>query len=123
MNPIEPHNLESEQAKAYFAEFLEDPTLEFVEDTFEYDADDLGEASDALLAAELIAALIGAPSPTLPADVKAKLKGSPNKKVLTKARTAVRSVLDEKSPLRQHWQEQGIEPWLTNVKALLNRIT
>jgi len=123
MSTIESHSFDSAQAKAYLSEFLEDPSLDFLEDTFEYDADDLGEATDALMAAELVAALIGAPSPALPADVKAQLKGAPSKKLLNKARNAVRSILDPKSPLHAHWQEAGIEPWLGSVKALLNRIT
>lgn len=122
---IETHSFESARAKAYLADFLEDPTLDFIEDTFEYDVDDLGETTEALLAAELVAALMGSPAAAMPEAVKAACKGKPvpNKKLMTKTRTAVRAALDEKSAIRQHWQEQGIEPWLGSVKNLLDRLT
>lgn len=122
---IETHAFDTARAKAYFADFLEDPTLDFIEDTFEFDADDLGEASDALYAAELVAALMGSPAAALPDAVKAACKGKPvpNKKLMTKTRAAVRGALDAKSPLRAHWEEAGLEPWLTNVKNLLDRMT
>lgn len=122
---IETHAFDTARAKAYFADFLEDPTLDFIDDTFEFDADDLGEASDALYAAELVAALMGSPAATLPDAVKAACKGKPvpNKKLMTKTRMAVRAALDAKSPLRAHWEATGLEPWLTNVKNLLDRLT
>lgn len=122
---LDPHLLDSPRARAYFAEFLEDPSLEFVEDTFEFDADDLGEASDALLAAELVAAWIGFPADGLPEDVKAKCGGKtgPNKKLMNKTRAAVRAALDADAPLFQHWATAGLDPWLANVKKLLDRLT
>lgn len=122
---IDLHAFDTPRAQQYFADFLEDPTLDFIEDTFEYDADDLSEASDALLAAELVAALIGSPAKDLPDAVRTALKGKPmpNKKLLTRTRTAVRAILDEKSALRTHWTEQGDERWLTAVKGLLDRLT
>ena len=64
------HGFDNPRAKAYFAEFIEDATLDFLEDTFEYDTDDLGETSDALIAAEIVAGLIGSPAAGLPADVR-----------------------------------------------------
>lgn len=122
---IDTHSFDTAAAKQYLADFLEDPTLEFIEDTFEYDADDLGEATDALLACELVAALIGSPSKDLPENVKLALKGKPmpSKKLLNKTRQAVRSILDEKSALRVHHTEKGTETWLPAVKALLDRLT
>lgn len=122
---LDPHGFDNDRAKAYFADFLEDPTLDFIEDTFEYDADDLGETSEALLAAELVAALMSAPAAALPADVKAAVKGKPmpGKKLLTKTRTAVRAALAEGSGLRTYWTEKGLEPWQGAVKDLLNRLT
>jgi len=122
---IDTHGFDNARAKAYFSDFLEDPTLDFIEDTFEFDADDLAEASDMLLAAELVAALMGAPAAALPADVKAAMKGKPmpGKKLLTKTRMAVRAVLAEGSALRSYWQEKGIEPWQGAVKDLLGRLT
>lgn len=122
---IETHAFDTARAKAYFADFLEDPTVDFIDDTFEFDADDLGEASDVLLASELVAALMGFPAATLPDAIKAAIKGKPvpNKKLMAKTRVAVRGLLDEKSALRQHWTANGIEPWLTAVKNLLDRLT
>ncbi len=122
---IETHAFDTARAKAYFADFLEDPTPEFIDDTFEFDADDLGETSDMLLAAELVAALMGSPAATLPDTIKAAIAGkaTPNKKLMAKTRVAVRGVLDANSALRQYWTEHGIEPWLTNVKNLLDRLT
>lgn len=122
---IETHAFDTARAKAYFADFLEDPTVEFIDDTFEFDADDLGEASDVLLACELVAALMGAPAETLPAAVKAATSGKapPSKKLMAKTRVAVRGQLDAGSALHKHWAEHGIEPWQTNVKNLLSRIT
>lgn len=122
---IDTHSFETPRAKQYLADFLEDPTLEFIEDTFEYDSDDLGEATEALLACELIAALIGSPSKDLPDHIKAALKGKPlpNKKLLGKTRQAVRSILEENSALRTHHAEQGNESWLPAAKGLLDRLT
>ena len=122
---IDTHSFESPRAKAYFADFLEDPSIDFIDDTFEFDADDLGETTEALLAAELVAALMGAPAATLPAEVKAAFKGKPlpNKKLMAKTRAAVRGALDEKSALHQHWQAAGLEPWLSAVRNLLGRLT
>ena len=122
---IDTHAFDTPRAQQYLADFLEDPTLDFIEDTFEYDADDLGESTEALLACELVAALIGSPAKDLPDAVKTALKGKPmpNKKLLGKTRAAVRSVLDEKSALRTHHTEQGTESWLPAVKGLLDRLT
>lgn len=125
---IETHAFDTARAKAYFADFLEDPTLDFIDDTFEFDADDLGEASDTLYASELVAALMGNPAATLPDAVKAAAKGKPvpNKKLLTKTRAAVRGALDPKSALRQHWEAQGPDAfavWHGAVKNLLDRLT
>lgn len=122
---IETHAFDTAAAKQYFADFLEDPTLEFIEDTFEYDTDDLGEATEALLACELVAALIGSPAKDLPEAIKLALKGKPmpNKKLLGKTRQAVRSVLEEKSALRVYHTEKGTESWLPAVKGLLDRLT
>ena len=122
---IDTHAFDTPRAKQYLADFLEDPTLDFIEDTFEFDADDLGEATEALLACELIASLIGSPAPALPDAVKAALKGkpSPNKKLLGKARNAVRTILDEKSPLHAHWKDHDHATWLAAVKGLIDRLT
>jgi len=122
---IETHGFDTARAKAYFADFLEDPTVDFIDDTFEFDADDLGETSDVLLASEIVAAMMGAPAATLPDAIKAAIKGKPvpSKKLMAKTRVAVRGLLDEKSALRQHWTAAGLEPWLTNVKNLLDRLT
>jgi len=117
------HGFETPRARAYLEDFLADPTLDFIEDTFEYDADDLAEATDALLAAELVASLIGAPAAALPAPVRAACSASPNKKLLTRARAAVRSALASDAPLRQHWEVEGLEPWLSDVTDLLERLT
>jgi hypothetical protein len=122
---IDTHGFDSPRAKAYLADFLEDPTLEFVEDTFEFDPEDLAETTEALLAAEIVAALMGAPAAGLPDAVKAACKGKPlpNKKVLTKTRMAVRGALAEGSAIRRYWQDKGLEPWLGAVKNLLDRLT
>lgn len=122
---IPAHSVDNPRAKAYFAEWLSDPTLDFLDDTFEADADDLEELADALFAAEVLAAVIGSPAAALPDDVKAaakKLK-APNKKQLTRARAAVRSVLEASSPLRAHWAETGADAELATVKNLIDRMT
>lgn len=120
---IDTHNFTSPRAKAYFDEFIEDGTLDFLEDTFEYDTDDLGETSDALLAAEVVAGLIGAPAAGLPEAVQKACSDTPKKKLLTKTRAAVRAALEDESALRQHWEANGIEPWLSAVNDLLDRLT
>lgn len=117
------HGFDNPRAKAYFAEFIEDATLDFLEDTFEYDTDDLGETSDALIAAEIVAGLIGSAAAGLPADVQAACSDTPKKKLLTKTRAAVRAALEDDSALREYWQDNGIEPWLKAVNDLLDRLT
>jgi hypothetical protein len=123
---IDIHGIDTPRARAYFAEYLEDGTLEFLDDTFEYDTDDLGETADALLAAELLAAWIGMPAPTLPDNIKAACKGrkGPDKKLLTKARTAVRAAIADDAPVRAHFKALGKEDaWVASVRTLLDRLT
>jgi len=119
------HGFDTESARVYFADFLADPSLDFIDDTFEFDHDDPDETADALLAAELVAAAIGSPSPALPPDVRdasKKAKG-PNKKSLTRARTAVRAALEPTSALRKHWVDNGAETSVAAVNELLARLT
>jgi len=120
---IDTHSFTSPRAKAYFADFIEDGTLDFLEDTFEYDTDDLGETSDALIAAEIVAGMIGSPAAGLPEDVQKACSDTPKKKLLTKTRAAVRAALEDDSALREHWQANGLEPWLGAVTDLLDRLT
>jgi len=121
--PLAPaHDFSSEQAKAYFADFLEDPSLDFVNDTFEYDTDDAAETAEALLAAEIVAAAIGNPAAGLPAEVVKAIKGAPNKKLMQRARTAVRAALEPTSTLAEAWA-MGPDPTLSAVKNLLERLT
>ncbi|MFO0748395.1 MAG: DUF4259 domain-containing protein [Myxococcota bacterium] len=119
------HSLESEPAKRYFTEWLTDPTFDFIDDTFEIDADDVEEAAEALFAAELVAATTGRPSPAMSEELKAAAKKikNPSKKTLQRARAAVRAALDPKSPLRAHWAETGIDTTLASVTDLLDRLT
>ncbi|MCC6621246.1 MAG: DUF4259 domain-containing protein [Deltaproteobacteria bacterium] len=119
------HGFDNDGARTYFADFLADPSLDFIDDTFEFDNDDPDEAADALLAAELVAAAIGKPSPALPPEVRDAIKKAkgPNKKVLTRARTAVRAALDPASAIRKHWTEGGAEASVPAVTELLERLT
>ena len=122
---IPAHGLETESAQRYFREWLTDPTLEFIDDTFEYDADDVEEAAEALFASELVAATTGRPSPALSDELRAaakKLK-MPSKKTLTRARAAVRAALDAKSALRAYWAASGTDTTLASVSDLLERLT
>lgn len=116
----------TEQARAYFASWLEDPTADFLNDTFEVDDDDTDELIDALFASEIVAAQIGQPAKTLPEAVLASVKGKPvpNKKLMTKARTAVRAVLAPECVLHAKWQADGLdEAWTAAVQNLINRLT
>lgn len=116
----------TEQARTYFAEWLADPTGDFLNDTFEVDDDDADELTDALFAAEIVAAQIGQPAAGLPEAVKESVKGKPvpNKKLLARARTAVRKAQSTECVLHAKWQAEGTEAaWLAAVNNLIGRLT
>jgi hypothetical protein len=82
------------------------------------------EASTALAGAEVVAALLGKPTPSLPEEVTAWVSGrkgvSPG--VVKKARRAVQRVLAN-SELKELWEDaEDFAPWKASVEDLLKRL-
>lgn len=87
---------------------------------------DVDDASAAVAAAEVVAAMSGAPRDQLPERVVAWLAGQAHEvesNLVTLARRALRRVLDGNSELRDLWTQTGPEdPWQAEIKALLGRL-
>jgi hypothetical protein len=82
------------------------------------------ESSSALAAAEILAALLGSPSASLPEKARTWVvgKSTPTSALLTKAKQAVSKIL-EASELQELWCESEDYPkWQAGTKGLLNRL-
>lgn len=82
------------------------------------------EASAALAAAEVVAALLGRPAAELPDEVAAWVVGkkSPAAGLVKKAERAVRRIL-EASELKDLWADSGDSAkWQADVEGLLRRV-
>ena len=82
------------------------------------------QCSVALVAAEVVAALLGRPSISLPAEVVGWTSGRsrPSASLVTKAKRAVSAVL-ENSELQELWAESEDYPqWQAGTKNLLARL-
>jgi len=84
------------------------------------------DASAAIAAAEVVAASLGKPSPSIPADLRAWLAGQRPAQVAAQAALAQRALTKIEDPkhseLRQLWSEGKANKWLTKVHALQSRI-
>lgn len=82
------------------------------------------EASEALAAAEVVAALAGNPSAKLPEEILKWLNGAQarNKELMSLAKRAVR-VVKTKSELRDLWKESdGYKAWILVLEDLQSRL-
>lgn len=82
------------------------------------------DASVGLAAAEVVAALLGQPSATLPPEVTAWVRGKPRPQpaLIEKAQRVARRVRDD-SELRELWAEsEDTELWQHEVDGLLMRL-
>jgi Domain of unknown function (DUF4259) len=103
---------------------LIDEALERVLDA-ESDYIEAPDASCALAAAEVIAAMQGRPSLGLPDEIRSWIEGkpSPQTEVVQKARKAV-AAIKKGSELRDLWEESdGLEDWQPIVDDLERRLT
>jgi hypothetical protein len=88
------------------------------------DIDD-SDGSNALAAAEVVAALRGRPAADLPEELSEWLsrQQAPDPHLVARARTAVKAVLGPHSDLRELWHESpDFAVWEANVKNLLARL-
>ena len=88
-----------------------------------WDSDD---CQSAVAAAEIVAAMKGAPSPKLPKDALAWVKRQnqpPGEPLVAQARDVLRAILAN-SELKEIWQETGnAKPWVENMQELLRRLS
>lgn len=84
---------------------------------------DADVASDALAAAECVAAMLGHLAPDLPDDLKPVLAemGPPSDVLIAAAKEAVRKVMTS-SELLELWSEDNPEAWLAVNEGLLQRL-
>lgn len=124
------HNFANDDAMDWLAE-LEDNGLAATSSAFaavDEAADDYLDASIAacaLAAAEVIAALHGRPSPTLPEEIitwVAANPGDPGKALLASARRTI-DVVGKQSELRDLWEETDeFETWRAELSDLKGRL-
>ncbi|MET4073189.1 DUF4259 domain-containing protein [Hymenobacter sp. UYCo722] len=126
-------NFENDSAMDFVGEFLESPSevaisasLGFVIDArADEEYIEVDEASAALAAAEIVAAIIGRAASDLPEELSAaieKMGFEANQKIIQQARKAV-SVIIRESELQELWAEGG-EPndWQQVQHELLTRL-
>ena len=118
----------------FVGDFLESPTEVSIADSlgFVIDANadkeyiEVDEASVALAAAEVIAAIIGRPASDMPEELSAtieKMNFEVTQKLISKARMAV-SIILRKSELQELWAEAGeTNEWEQAQSSLLARLS
>ncbi len=126
-------NFDNDDALDFLNGFREEPTADtllkalapILETAEEEEYIEAPDASAALAAAEIVAALVGRPSPTLPDEIPALLENLLKEKVANiqkVAHKAVKQILKE-SELQELWAEGG-EPneWQAVQRDLLIRL-
>ena len=125
------NTFENDDAADWIGEFCDEPDKELLVEAFEAvnDIDDnyleAPESSAALAAAEVVAALLGKPSASLPDNAKeciGKLKLKPNEKLVAAAWKAVERVKTD-SELKELWDESDdAAQWQATVEDLAARL-
>ncbi|MEJ7663537.1 MAG: DUF4259 domain-containing protein [Hymenobacter sp.] len=125
-------NFDNDQAMDFVGDFTDEPTLETIEHALTVVVDvgeegeyiEVDEASAALAAAEMVAALLKKPASDLPENLQPALASMRSNAALQKlARKAVKQVLKE-SELQELWAENG-EPndWQAVQEDLVKRLS
>ena len=125
------NTFENDDAADWIGEFFDEPDKELLVEAFDA-VNEIGddylkspESSAALAAAEVIAALLGKPSASLPDDTKecvGKLSFKPDEELLSAARKAVERVKTD-SELKELWDESDdAEQWQVTVEDLAARL-
>ncbi|MEQ1865496.1 MAG: DUF4259 domain-containing protein [Micropepsaceae bacterium] len=122
----------NDDALDWLVDFAAAPTIEMLRDTLEHvtasEADDYLEApdcSEAIAAAEIVAALNGNPAANLPEDLKTWLQsdhGLDAAQLRPIASAAIEQIA-ENSELRELWEESDFyEKWTVEVSDLVRRL-
>lgn len=78
-----------------------------------------------IVAAEVVAASLGKPSPALPASLNAGLVGQPRSRIAAQAALAERALTKiedvQHSELRQVWSQGKTNQWFTKAQAFQSR--
>ncbi|WMJ75294.1 DUF4259 domain-containing protein [Cytophagaceae bacterium ABcell3] len=123
-------NFGNDSALDWVNEFLESPSIDFVQDTLQQviendDYIEVDEATSALAAAEVVAALKGKPSSDFPKEIHDNLASLSQPDGLDKlAVQAVNKVISG-SELQELWEGDGSIPdpeWRAAINDLLNRL-
>ena len=123
----------NDDALDWLQDFADAPTIEMLRDTLEHvttlDSDDYLEApdcSEAIAAAEIVAALNGKPAANVPDDLRTWLQsdhGLSAAELLPVALAAIRRVA-ENSELRELWEESdSYDKWTVEVNNLTRRLS
>lgn len=122
----------NDDAVDWLLDFVEAPTIEMLRDTLEHvanESDEMPEApdcSEAIAAAEIVAALSGKPAAKLPDDLRAWLSGG-DRGLKTEAlkgvaRAALERIIDD-SELQELWAESDLNSqWLAEMADLDRRL-
>jgi hypothetical protein len=121
----------NDDALDWLQDFAEAPTLEMLKDTLEHivvaDAEDLEapDCSEAIAAAEIVAALSGKSSAKIPDELKAWLQtdhGLNAKELRPLARKAMQSI-EKGSDLQELWDESDFKnEWHAELTDLIGRL-
>ena len=122
----------NDDALDWLIDFAETPTIEMLRDTLEHitklDADDESEApdcSEAIAAAEIVAALNGKPAANLPDDLKTWLQTDHglDAKALRAVAIATLKRIVQASELQELWAESDLNAqWLAEIAELEQRL-
>lgn len=122
----------NDDALDWLQDFVEAPTIEMLRDTLEHvttlDPDDDLEGpdcSEAIAAAEIVAALNGKPAANLPDDLKTWLQSDHGLTAgeLRPIASATVKRIAENSELKELWEESDFyEKWTTEVSDLMRRL-
>ncbi len=125
------NTFENDDAADWIGEFCDDSDKELLVEAFDAvnevgdDYLEAPESNAALAAAEVVAALLGKPSASLPDDAKeciGKLNLKPSEKLVAAARKAVKRVKTD-SELKELWDESDdAVQWQTTVEDLAARL-
>jgi Domain of unknown function (DUF4259) len=120
---------DNDSAMDWIYEFSDNPSLQVLHTTFENiinndDFIDSDDGSAALVAAEVLAAILGKKSAEYPEDIEVFTKLIPDPNLVNKGLLAISRVAESnQSELKQLWQESGDDlDWQNQIKDLQKRL-
>lgn len=130
MSAWEAGSFDNDDAADWASDFTDEPNKKLVESALEAVTDigdeylEASESSTAIAAAEVVAALQGAPHPNLPEELQASLSDSKitvDQNLIDLALKAIERIKTN-SELKELWEEDDASEWLAAVNDLEERL-